>query len=92
VEHGPERNRGMFLLHHGVQRKLGITITHESSTHLRWIEVCEVVIGRVRGREEGQAGMGDSPLTLPVMDQNIYNKQLIINITMIDNDFNNNLL
>jgi len=66
VEHGPERNRGMFLLHHGVQRKIGITITHESSPHLRWIEVCEVVIGRVRSREEGQAGMGDSPLTLPV--------------------------
>ena len=54
VEHGPERNRGMFLLHHGVQRKIGVTITHESSPHLRWIEVCEVVIGRVRSREEGQ--------------------------------------
>ena len=45
VEHGPERNRGLFLLHHGVQRKIGLTITHESSQHLRWVDVCELVIG-----------------------------------------------
>ena len=65
VEHGPERNRGLFLLHHGVQRKIGITITHESSQHLRWVDVCELVIGRVRSREEGQTSFGDAPLTLP---------------------------
>ena len=66
VEHGPERSRGMFLLHHGVQRKVALTITHESSAHLKWAEVCEVVVGRVRAREDGQSGMGDMPLSLPV--------------------------
>lgn len=36
---------GKFLLHQGVQRRIAITICHETGSDIIWKEVKEVVIG-----------------------------------------------
>ena len=38
---------GKFLLHQGVQRRIAITICHESGSNLIWKDVREVVIGKL---------------------------------------------
>lgn len=40
--------RGLFLLHQGIQRRIRITIVHEQSTELKWKEIRELVVGRIR--------------------------------------------
>jgi kinesin family protein 1 len=36
---------GRFILHQGIQRRIGITLCHETNTELIWKNVREVVIG-----------------------------------------------
>jgi kinesin family protein 1 len=36
---------GRFLLHQGIQRRIGITLCHESNSELIWKNVREVVVG-----------------------------------------------
>jgi hypothetical protein len=36
---------GRFILHQGIQRRIGITLCHETSTDLIWKNVREVVVG-----------------------------------------------
>ena len=38
---------GRFLLHQGIQRRLRITLCHESGAELIWKNVREVLIGRL---------------------------------------------
>jgi hypothetical protein len=38
--------QGKFLLHQGVQRRIIITLCHESGSDLIWKDVKEVVIGK----------------------------------------------
>ena len=46
VDHSDESPcSGRFLLHQGIQRRIGITICHESGANLRWNNVHEVLIG-----------------------------------------------
>ncbi|XP_070490677.1 kinesin-like protein unc-104 isoform X3 [Chironomus tepperi] len=44
--------RGLFLLHQGIQRRIRITIVHEHSTELKWKEIRELVVGRIRNSPE----------------------------------------
>jgi kinesin family protein 1 len=44
--------RGLYLLHQGIQRRIRITIVHEQSTELKWKEIRELVVGRIRNSPE----------------------------------------
>ncbi|KAL1234163.1 Kinesin-like protein [Trichinella pseudospiralis] len=44
--------QGVFLLHQGIQRRVRITICHEKSSDLNWIDCQELVIGRIRSTPE----------------------------------------
>ncbi|XP_077284467.1 kinesin family member unc-104 [Arctopsyche grandis] len=53
VEHSDELAcRGLFLLHQGIQRRIRITVVHEPETELRWKDVRELVVGRIRNSPE----------------------------------------
>ena len=40
--------RGQYFLHHGLQRRIRITVVHDTSPDLRWKDVRELVVGRIR--------------------------------------------
>ncbi|VVC24967.1 Hypothetical protein CINCED_3A008357 [Cinara cedri] len=40
--------RGLFMLHQGLQRRIRVTIVHETAPELRWKEIRELVVGRIR--------------------------------------------
>ena len=40
--------RGVYFLHHGLQRRIRITIVHDRTRDLRWKDVRELVVGRIR--------------------------------------------
>uniref|UniRef100_A0A3P9HY16 plus-end-directed kinesin ATPase n=1 Tax=Oryzias latipes TaxID=8090 RepID=A0A3P9HY16_ORYLA len=44
---------GTFLLHQGIQRRIRVTIAHETGNDIEWKEVKELVIGRIRNTPEG---------------------------------------
>lgn len=53
VEHSDDFPcRGLFLLHQGIQRRIRITIVHDQSAELRWRDVRELVVGRIRNTPE----------------------------------------
>ncbi|XP_051165598.1 kinesin-like protein unc-104 isoform X5 [Leptopilina boulardi] len=52
--------RGLFLLHQGIQRRIRITIVHEHATELRWKDVRELVVGRIRNTPEPEEEDNDS--------------------------------
>lgn len=43
---------GSFLLHQGIQRRIRITIVHEPTTELKWRDIREVIVGRIRNTPE----------------------------------------
>ncbi|XP_053502821.1 kinesin-like protein KIF1A isoform X1 [Ictalurus furcatus] len=43
---------GTFLLHQGIQRRIRVTIAHETGHDIVWKEVKELVIGRIRNTPE----------------------------------------
>ncbi|XP_071373700.1 kinesin-like protein KIF1A isoform X1 [Centroberyx affinis] len=43
---------GTFLLHQGLQRRVTVTIVHESGGDIEWKEVRELVVGRLRSTPE----------------------------------------
>uniref|UniRef100_A0A7N8X6I0 plus-end-directed kinesin ATPase n=1 Tax=Mastacembelus armatus TaxID=205130 RepID=A0A7N8X6I0_9TELE len=43
---------GTFLLHQGLQRRITVTIVHESGSDIEWKEVRELVVGRLRNTPE----------------------------------------
>uniref|UniRef100_A0A8D3D4I8 plus-end-directed kinesin ATPase n=1 Tax=Scophthalmus maximus TaxID=52904 RepID=A0A8D3D4I8_SCOMX len=43
---------GTFLLHQGIQRRITVTIAHETGNDVEWKEVKELVIGRIRNTPE----------------------------------------
>ncbi|XP_072560634.1 kinesin-like protein KIF1A isoform X10 [Paramormyrops kingsleyae] len=43
---------GIFLLHQGIQRRITVTIVHESGRDIEWKEVRELVVGRIRNTPE----------------------------------------
>ena len=40
--------RGQYFLHHGLQRRIRLTVVHERAPELRWRDVRELVVGRIR--------------------------------------------
>lgn len=44
--------RGLFLLHQGIQRRIRITIVHDQAVELKWRDVRELVVGRIRNTPE----------------------------------------
>nr|CAD7259358.1 unnamed protein product [Timema shepardi] len=52
--------RGLFLLHQGIQRRLRVTIVHEAAPELRWRDVRELVVGRIRSTPECDSEDNDS--------------------------------
>lgn len=43
---------GSFLLHQGIQRRIRITIVHEPTSELKWKDIREVILGRLRSTPE----------------------------------------
>ncbi|XP_043097347.1 kinesin-like protein KIF1A isoform X18 [Puntigrus tetrazona] len=43
---------GTFMLHQGIQRRVTVTIVHESGQDIKWKEVRELVVGRIRNTPE----------------------------------------
>ncbi|XP_067315694.1 kinesin-like protein KIF1A isoform X14 [Pseudorasbora parva] len=43
---------GTFMLHQGIQRRVTITIVHETGRDIEWKEVRELVVGRIRNTPE----------------------------------------
>ncbi|XP_046701740.1 kinesin-like protein KIF1A isoform X15 [Silurus meridionalis] len=43
---------GTFLLHQGIQRRVTVTIVHETGDDITWKEVRELVVGRIRNTPE----------------------------------------
>ncbi|XP_057193162.1 kinesin-like protein KIF1A isoform X2 [Triplophysa rosa] len=43
---------GTFMLHQGIQRRVTVTIVHETGRDIKWKEVRELVVGRIRNTTE----------------------------------------
>lgn len=53
VEHSDDLPcRGLFLLHQGIQRRIRITIVHEPTPEVKWKDINELVVGRIRNTPE----------------------------------------
>ncbi|XP_037039908.1 kinesin-like protein unc-104 isoform X6 [Bradysia coprophila] len=53
VEHSDDLPcRGLFLLHQGIQRRIRITIVHEPTPEVKWKDIRELVVGRIRNTPE----------------------------------------
>lgn len=50
---------GTFLLHQGIQRRITVTLLHETGSHIRWKEVRELVVGRIRNTPETDEALID---------------------------------
>uniref|UniRef100_A0A8C4NBP5 Kinesin family member 1A n=1 Tax=Eptatretus burgeri TaxID=7764 RepID=A0A8C4NBP5_EPTBU len=59
---------GIFLLHQGIQRRIAVTIIHETDSEVQWKEVRELVLGRIRTTPEVNDGCTDpSILSLNIL-------------------------
>ncbi|XP_017838469.1 kinesin-like protein unc-104 isoform X1 [Drosophila busckii] len=53
VEHSDDLAcRGLFLLHQGIQRRIRMTIVHEPTPEVKWKDINELVVGRIRNTPE----------------------------------------
>ncbi|KAL8609993.1 hypothetical protein ACOMHN_029486 [Nucella lapillus] len=53
VDHsGDMPTQGGFMLHQGIQRRIRITLVHERREEVRWRDIREVVVGRIRNTQE----------------------------------------
>ncbi|XP_053683877.1 kinesin-like protein unc-104 isoform X2 [Sabethes cyaneus] len=52
--------RGLFLLHQGIQRRIRITIVHEPTPEVKWKDIRELVVGRIRNQPEPADDLDDS--------------------------------
>ncbi|XP_057696176.1 kinesin-like protein KIF1A isoform X9 [Corythoichthys intestinalis] len=50
---------GTFLLHQGLQRRITVTIVHESGGDIEWRDVRELVVGRLRNTPESDESIVD---------------------------------
>lgn len=64
---------GTFLLHQGIQRRITVTIAHESGNDIEWKEVKELVIGRIRNTPEADETIIDpNILSLNILSAGSY--------------------
>ncbi|CAM4814077.1 unnamed protein product [Rotaria magnacalcarata] len=67
---------GRFILHQGIQRRIGITLCHESGSDLIWKDVHEVVVGRIRGQRDSVFDESDGQvLSLNIISAHYIQKQ-----------------
>ncbi|XP_073437324.1 kinesin-like protein KIF1A isoform X5 [Dendrobates tinctorius] len=60
VDHGAGLPcHGTFLLHQGIQRRISVTLVHEAGAELKWLEVRELVVGRIRNTPEADESLID---------------------------------
>ncbi|XP_062559920.1 kinesin-like protein unc-104 isoform X6 [Armigeres subalbatus] len=52
--------RGLYLLHQGIQRRIRITIVHEPTAEVKWKDIRELVVGRIRNQPEPADELDDS--------------------------------
>uniref|UniRef100_W4VRN8 Kinesin-like protein unc-104 n=1 Tax=Corethrella appendiculata TaxID=1370023 RepID=W4VRN8_9DIPT len=52
--------RGLFLLHQGIQRRIRITIVHEPTPEVKWKDIRELVVGRIRNQPEPADDLDDA--------------------------------
>lgn len=52
--------RGLFLLHQGIQRRIRITIVHEQTPEVKWKDIRELVVGRIRNTPEPADELDDT--------------------------------
>ncbi|XP_064808709.1 kinesin-like protein KIF1A isoform X7 [Oncorhynchus masou masou] len=50
---------GTFMLHQGIQRRITVTIVHETGGDIEWKDVRELVVGRIRNSPEGDDAIID---------------------------------
>uniref|UniRef100_A0A4W5K8Q1 Kinesin family member 1A n=1 Tax=Hucho hucho TaxID=62062 RepID=A0A4W5K8Q1_9TELE len=50
---------GTFMLHQGIQRRVTVTIVHETGGDIKWKDVRELVVGRIRNSPEGDDAIID---------------------------------
>ncbi|XP_072295591.1 kinesin-like protein KIF1A [Eucyclogobius newberryi] len=50
---------GTFLLHQGLQRRIAVTIVHESTGDIEWRDIRELVVGRLRTTQESDETIMD---------------------------------
>ncbi|XP_064021811.1 kinesin-like protein KIF1A isoform X10 [Pogoniulus pusillus] len=50
---------GTFLLHQGIQRRITVTLVHETGSLIHWKEVRELVVGRIRNTPEADESLID---------------------------------
>uniref|UniRef100_A0A1A8SFU6 plus-end-directed kinesin ATPase n=1 Tax=Nothobranchius rachovii TaxID=451742 RepID=A0A1A8SFU6_9TELE len=50
---------GTFLLHQGLQRRIAVTIVHESGGDIEWSDIRELVVGRLRNTPESDENIVD---------------------------------
>ncbi|XP_073726241.1 kinesin-like protein KIF1A isoform X22 [Misgurnus anguillicaudatus] len=50
---------GTFMLHQGIQRRVTVTIVHETGRDIEWKEVRELVVGRIRNTPEADEAIID---------------------------------
>ncbi|XP_045553411.1 kinesin-like protein KIF1A isoform X19 [Salmo salar] len=50
---------GTFMLHQGIQRRVTLTIVHETGGDIEWKDVRELVVGRIRNSPEGDDAIID---------------------------------
>ncbi|TSK49616.1 Kinesin-like protein KIF1B [Bagarius yarrelli] len=62
---------GTFLLHQGIQRRIRVTMAHETGGDIKWKEVKELVIGRIRNTPEADETIIDpNILSLNILSSN----------------------
>ncbi|CAF0915270.1 unnamed protein product [Adineta ricciae] len=67
---------GRFILHQGIQRRIGITLCHESGSEFIWKDVQEVVVGRIRGQRDSVFDESDGQvLSLNIISARYIQKQ-----------------
>ncbi|XP_076265727.1 kinesin family member unc-104 isoform X2 [Rhynchophorus ferrugineus] len=65
VEHSDDLPcRGLFLLHQGIQRRIRITMVHDQAYEIRWLDVRELVVGRIRKTPESESEIEDNDRTV----------------------------
>ncbi|CAF3486029.1 unnamed protein product [Rotaria socialis] len=65
-----------FILHQGIQRRIGITLCHETNPEIIWKSVREVVVGRIRSQQHSVFDETDGQiLSLNIMSSHYIQKQ-----------------
>ncbi|XP_037953284.1 kinesin-like protein unc-104 isoform X10 [Teleopsis dalmanni] len=65
VEHSDDLPcRGLFLLHQGIQRRIRITIVHEPTAEVKWKDIRELVVGRIRNTPESSDDLDEDACVL----------------------------